>query len=254
MKPKPQVLEVWGDFACFTRPELKVERFSYPIMTPSAARGIFDAIYCKPNKDPSQAQFRWQVTKIELFRPIAYIALRRNEVKEKVNVKAVWGWMNSSEVPTPIYADGDRDMLRTDQKGRTQRQTMALKDVRYRITAEIRTFPGHEEKQQGLESQFRRRASHGKCFYQPYMGCREFPAYFELKEVGERFTDPVDYSQDLGVMLYDVFDLRKPNTALNEGQKPFISLFHAMIDKGMLKVPEFDSTEVLKPEEESKDA
>jgi CRISPR-associated protein Cas5d len=251
MKPKPQVLEVWGDFACFTRPELKVERFSYPIMTPSAARGIFDAIYCKPNKDPSQAQFRWQVTKIELLKPIAYIALRRNEVKEKVNVNAVPGWMNGSKLPTPIYADGDRDMLGTDEKGRTQRQTMALKDVRYRITAEIRAFPGHEDKQQGLEAQFRRRAAHGKCFYQPYFGCREFPAYFELKEVGEKFSDPLDYSQDLGFMLYDVFDLRKPNRALMEGDKPFISLFRARIEKGVLTVPEFDSSEVVKPELEA---
>jgi len=90
MKPKPQILEVWGDFACFSRPELKVERFSYPIITPSAARGIFDAIYCKPNKDPVQAQFRWQITKIELLAPVAYIALRRNEggsVASTANVK-----------------------------------------------------------------------------------------------------------------------------------------------------------------------
>jgi CRISPR-associated protein Cas5d len=250
MRPKAQVIEVWGDFACFTRPEMKVERFSYPIITPSAARGIFDAIYCKPNKDPSQAQFRWQVTKIELLKPIAYIALRRNEVKEKVNVNAVQGWIEGSELPIPIFADGDRDMLGTDEKGRTQRQTMALKDMRYRITAEIRAFPGQEDKQQGLEVQFRRRASHGKCFYQPYLGCREFPAYFELKEIGEKSGDPVDYSQDLGLMLYDVFDLRKPNKALNEGEKPFITLFHATIEKGVLTVPEFDSSEVLKPEEE----
>lgn len=250
MKPKPQVLEVWGDFACFSRPELKVERFSYPIMTPSAARGIFDAIYCKPNKDPSQAQFRWQIARIELLKPIAYIALRRNEVKEKVNMNAVQKWMSDLESPTPIYADGDRDMLGSDEKGRTQRQTMALKDVRYRIIGEIRPFTGHEQKQQALEAQFRRRAAHGKCFYQPYMGCREFPAYFELKEVGEKLSDPQDYSQDLGFMLYDVFDLRQPNTPLMEGEKPFITLFQAKIERGVLRVPEFDSPEVLKPERE----
>jgi CRISPR-associated protein Cas5d len=251
MKPKPQLLEVWGDFACFSRPELKVERFSYPIITPSAARGVFDAIYCKPNKDPSQAQFHWQITKIELLAPVAYIALRRNEVKEKINVNAVGRWMNSSENPMPICADGDSDQLGSDEKGRTQRQTMALKNVRYRLTAEVRPFPGHEEKQQSLESQFRRRASHGKCFHQPCMGCREFPAYFELKEINDKLREPIEYSQDVGFMLYDVFDLRRPGHPLMESEKPFISMFQARIQSGVLKVPEFDSPEVLKPELEA---
>ena len=82
MKPKTQVLEVWGEFACFTRPELKVERFSYPVITPSAARAIFDAIYCKPNKNPSKAEFRWQIKKVEVLSEPKYIALRRNEVRE----------------------------------------------------------------------------------------------------------------------------------------------------------------------------
>ncbi|MCX7016719.1 MAG: type I-C CRISPR-associated protein Cas5c [Candidatus Sumerlaeota bacterium] len=254
MNPKPQVLEVWGDFACFTRPELKVERFSYPIMTPSAARGIFDAIYCKPNKDPTQAQFRWRIRKIEMLEPVAYIALRRNEVKEKVNLAAVARWMTGDEAPTPIFADGDRDLLGTDEKGRTQRQTMALKNVRYRLTAVIRPYPGHENKQQSLESQFRRRASFGKCFHQPCLGCREFPAYFELRENGDDLREPVRYSQDLGLMLYDVFDLRCPGTALMEGQRPFISLFRAMIKGGALEVPEFESPAVLKPEAEVPDA
>jgi len=247
---KPQILEIWGDFACFSRPELKIERFSYPIITPSAARGILDSIYCKPNKDQTQNQFRWQLTKIELLSPIAYIALRRNEVKEKINMTAVGRWMASDETPSPIFADGDRDLLGTDEKGRTQRQTMALKDVRYRLTAEIRPFPGHEDKQQALEAQFRRRAAHGKCFFQPYMGCREFPAYFELKEVGEELPDPVNHSQDLGFMLYDVFDLGRPGLALMEGKSPFISLFYAKIKNGVLNVPDFENEEVLKPAQE----
>lgn len=250
MKPKPQMLEVWGDFACFSRPELKVERFSYPIITPSAARGIFDAIYCKPNKNPVQAQFRWQITKIEMLLSVTYIALRRNEVKDEINLTAVERWMSGAEASVPIYADGDRDLLGTDEKGRTQRQTMALKNVRYLLTAEIRPFPGHEEKQQALEAQFRRRASHGKCFHQPCMGCREFPAYFELKEIKDELREPVDYSQDLGFMLYDIFDLRRPGLPLIEGGHPFISLFHARIENGVLNVPDFDSPEVLKPEPE----
>lgn len=250
MTPKSQILEVWGDFACFSRPELKVERFSYPIITPSAARGIFDAIYCKPNKDPVQAQFRWQITRIELLEPVTYIALRRNEVKDRVNMAAVERWMTGVDIPTPIYADGDRDLFGTDEKGRTQRQTMALRNVHYRLSAEIRPFPGHEDKQQALESQFRRRASHGKCFQQPCMGCREFPAYFELKEVGEKLRDPLDYSQEVGFMLYDVFDLRHPGIPLLEGEPPFISLFFARIETGVLNVPDFDSPAVLKPESE----
>ena len=164
MKPSPQVLEVWGDFACFSRPELKVERFSYPVVTPSASRGIFDAIYCKPNRDPAQAEFRWQITKIEVLKPISYIALRRNEVKDVANVTAIEKWMAGKADPEPIWADGDRNLLGTDEKGRTQRQTMALKDVRYRLHAEIRPWPGHDYKLPALEAQFRRRSQPGKMF------------------------------------------------------------------------------------------
>jgi CRISPR-associated protein Cas5d len=234
MKPKPQVLEVWGDYACFTRPELKVERFSYPIMTPSAGRGIFDAIYCKPNKDPSQAQFRWQVTKIELLKPIAYIALRRNEVGSVASVANVKKWMRGTSAVRPLIIEEAQ-----------QRQTMALKDVRYRLTAEIVPFLRHEAKQQALEAQFIRRATHGKCFQQPYFGCREFPAYYEYIEPGNADGASVDYTQDLGIMLYDVFDLRKPN---NSFAPPFISLFRARIQKGILHVPPYESEEVLKPD------
>ena len=112
MEPKDQVLEVWGDFACFSRPELKVERFSYPVITPSAARGIFDAIFCKPNKDPTKAEFRWQITKIEVLNPPNYIALRRNEVKDKgPNERTVMRWADGKDAPQPIWADGTKDTL-----------------------------------------------------------------------------------------------------------------------------------------------
>lgn len=158
MKPLDQCLEVGGFLACFARPEMKVERFSYPVITPSAARGIFDAIYVKPS------EFRWQITRVEVLRPISYLALRRNEIKEKVNVNLVGRWREGQEEPEPLWADGDRDLTGSDQKGRTQRQTMALKDVRYRLHALIRPWPGHEDKQQRLEAQFRRRAATGKCF------------------------------------------------------------------------------------------
>lgn len=237
MTPTPQVLEVWGDLACFSRPELKVERFSYPCITPSAARGVFDAVYVKPT------EFRWQVRRIELFEPPAYIALKRNEVKEKVNVNAVRRWMAGKAEPEPLLADADRALAGSDEKGRTQRQTMALRNVHYRLTAEIRPWPGFESGLTAFERQFHRRARHGKCFYQPYLGCREFPAYFELVELpDERKAVAVD--QEIGLMLYDVFDLSRPGSP-KDG--PAVSLFRATIRGGVLEVPSYESSEVLKP-------
>jgi len=233
MKPKPQIIEVWGDYACFSRPELKVERFSYPIITPSAARGIFDAIYCKPNKDKTQAQFRWQITRIELLAPISYIALRRNEVGSVASVVNLMRWMKEASKAKPILIEEAQ-----------QRQTMALKNVRYRLTAEIRPFSGHESKQPSLESQFIRRAMHGKCFHQPCFGCREFPAYFRYLSSMEREAPPINYTQDLGLMLYDVFDLRIPN---DSSAPPFISVFRAVVRNGVLNIPNYESNDILKP-------
>ncbi len=171
MFPHTQELLVWGDFACYSRPELKVERFSYPLPPPSAVRGVFEAIYAKPK------EFRWQVERVELLSAPSYIALRRNEVKEKISVSAVEQWRKGQETPEPIWADGGGD-----QKGRTQRQTMALRNVHYRLYATIRPWPGFERQIAALEAQFQRRAGSGKCFYQPYLGCREFAAYFELPD------------------------------------------------------------------------
>ncbi len=203
MEPKDQALDVWGDLACFSQPVFKVERFSYPVITPSAARGIYDAIYCK------STEFRWQLTGIEILTPPSYIALRRNEVKEKISVNAVIRWIEK-EPPEPIWADGDRALTGSDEKGRTQRQTMALKNVRYRLHAHIRPWPGFENTIQGLEAQFRRRAAHGKCIYQPYFGCREFPAYFELVEPESIPAERIPLDMEVGLMLYDVFDLSRP--------------------------------------------
>ena len=236
MPPTRQTLEVWGEFACFSRPELKVERFSYPVITPSAARGIFDAIYAKPT------EFRWAIRAIEVLSPPSYIALRRNEVKEKVNVNAVLDWMEGQREPEPIWADGDRDLLGSDEKGRTQRQTMALRDVRYRLHAEILSWPGHEGKQAALEAQFRRRAEKGKCFYQPAFGCREMPAFFKLVEPGDE-KRPIALDEDFGLMLYDVFDLSRPGTSHD---LPAVSLFRAEIRGGIVQVPDYASSEVLK--------
>jgi CRISPR-associated protein Cas5d len=237
MEPKDQALDVWGDLACFSQPPFKVERFSYPVITPSAARGIYDSIYCKSK------EFRWQLTGIEILTPPTYIALRRNEVKEKISLNAVLRWMDGKETPEPIWADGDRALTGSDEKGRTQRQTMALKDVRYRLHAHIRPWPGFENTIQGLEAQFRRRAAHGKCIYQPYFGCREFAAYFELVEPEATPAERIPLDMELGLMLYDVFDLSRPG---DSEDKCSISLFHASIQGGELRVPPYESANVLK--------
>jgi len=241
MKSNDQVLEVWGEFACFSRPEFKVERLSYPVITPSAARGIYDAIYCKPNKDPTKAEFRWQITRIEMLSAPSYVALRRNEVKDKATVKP--GWISGKEIPEPIWADGTKDSLGTDMKGRTQRQTMALKDVRYRLHAKISPWRGFEDRLPGFEAQFRRRAEKGKCVYQPCFGCREFPAYFELVEFPAEGEKPVSIDIDIGLMLYDVFDLSRPGTS---DDQPSISLFRCTMRQGVVEIPDYASDEVLK--------
>lgn len=241
MQPKDQVLEVWGDYACFTRPEMKVERFSYPVITPSAARGIYDAIYCKPNREVSKAEFRWQVTMVEMLLPPSFIAFRRNEVKDKASIKE--SWVTGKELPQPIAADGTKEMLGNVTKGRTQRQTMALKNVRYRLHAEIRPWPGYEDRLQAMEAQFRRRASHGKCIYQPYFGCREFPAFFELVDPGAPEADRWEGDLDIGIMLYDVFDLTKPGTAYSNSR---ISVFKSAVKQGVMLIPDYESEEVLR--------
>ncbi|NLF07908.1 MAG: type I-C CRISPR-associated protein Cas5 [Pirellulaceae bacterium] len=240
----PQAIEVWGDFACFSMPAAKAERFSYAAPTPSAVRGIFDSIYCKPQ------EFRWQVDRIEILKPIRYIALRRNETKEKASERAIQSWMKGTAEPEPIMADADASYWGTDQRGRTQRQTMALRDVRYRLTAHVVARHGFEDRVQGIESQFRRRASHGKCVWQPSFGCREMPAYFRLIEPGETLASPVPISMDLGWMLYDVFDLAADNHApllKKNGWKtvgPAISVFQATIHDGVLDVPPYHDKSV----------
>jgi CRISPR-associated protein Cas5d len=234
-------LHVWGNLACFSRPDAgKVERFSYPLITPSAARAIFEAILWKP-------RFRWQVTRIEVLKPPRYIALRRNEVKNKApSEQTIRSWMTGAETVRPIWADGASDSLGTDQEGRTQRQTMALKDVAYVLHAELRPWPDAAADGVGLDAQFQRRAARGQCIYQPYLGCREFPAYFRVPEPDEKF-EAYPLNLDLGWMLYDVFDLRKRGTSRDS---PFISLFQAKVTDGVAVVPEYESPDVVKPEVE----
>lgn len=253
MTPKVQAIEAWGEFACFSNPVAKAERFSYAAPTPSAVRGIFDAIYCKP------PEFRWQIERIEILRPIRYIALRRNETKEKVSEQAVQKWIKGTAVPEPIMADADASYWGSDKRGRTQRQTMALRDVHYRFHARVVPRPGFEKRLQAIESQFRRRAGQGKCVWQPSFGCREMPAYFRLVEPNEPTPTREPISMDLGWMLYDVFDLGEDNHAKLEKKsgwktvKPAISLFQASIRDGVLEVPAYDDPAVRRATDEEVD-
>lgn len=243
---KQFTLEVWGDLACFTRPEFKVERFSYPVITPSAARGIFDAIYIDFTREiPKRPVMYWQINRIQIMTPVQYIALMRNEVKEKVSEMAVKKWMKDPGGFEPIYADATKDEVGTDTKGRTQRQTMALKNVHYRIDAQIVLYKEDSGLRQKVERCFERKARNGQCFYQPYLGCREFSAYFELVDSPKDLSDPVDWDENLGWMLYDVFDLSRPGSNTD---KPHISLFEAQIKRGILEVPCYLDQRVRKPD------
>lgn len=235
-------LEVWGDLACFTRPEMKVERFSYPVITPSAARGIFDAIYWdgKRERGGIRPYFYWQITRIEMLEMPRYIALRRNEVKGCVPAAAKLNkWMNGSETPEPLWADSDDETT-----GRTQRQTMALKNVRYRLHARI--VPKSDNDPAKLNACFVRRAKHGKCFQQPYFGCREFPAFFEYLDPAQAAAapSPLALDQNFGLMLYDIFDLERE--VVGEKDAPAISLFEAHMVGGGIDVPTYTSAAVKK--------
>ena len=248
MHDNTHTLEVWGDFACFTRPEMKVERFSYAVITPSAARGIFDAIYWDGKRDRIgereiiRPYFYWQVSRIEVMEMPRFIALRRNEVKGVVpGATTLNKWMSGRENPEPLWADGADETT-----GRTQRQTMALKNVRYRVSARVMPRTSHRSELGKLNASFERRARHGKCFQQPYFGCREFPAFFEYVDHQAPASRPAAIDQHLGWMLYDVFDLANEAPVLDG--TPFISVFDATVKGGVIDVPDYDSDAVRKPE------
>ena len=209
---KEIVIEVWGDFACFSAPYAKVERLTYPFPTPSAARGILSAIYMKPK------EFRWQINRIEVLSPIRYISFKRNEVK-------------STTSTAPISTEEER----------TQRQTVALQDVRYRIAASIVPQPAFVGKETQLYEQALRRIRRGKCYFQPSLGLREFACYFEESD-GSR--SPISQSMDAGLMVYDLFT--PEDVEVTKKTNIQMSLFHAVMENGVIQVPPYDSPEVLK--------
>ncbi|MFR9641324.1 MAG: type I-C CRISPR-associated protein Cas5c [Rikenellaceae bacterium] len=166
-------LEVSGSLACFTRPEFKVERMSYEVITPSACRAIFEAIYWKP-------QMMWKIKDIAVLNPISFTHFKRCETAATANV-----------YKTEIVAD----------KCRQLRSSVVLRDVKYRIRAELIALDGNQEKHNAM---FFRRASKGQCFTQPYLGCREFSADWRLIKDGEELQPPIPETRDLGTMLYDI--------------------------------------------------
>lgn len=212
--------------ACFTRPELKVERVSYDVITPSAARAIFEAIFWKP-------AIHWQVTKIEVLNPIKWTSVRRNEV----------GAVASK---TPIYIEEKRQ----------QKNSLLLQDVRYRLWAKLEFIPIQKRKEEQTvpsvseerndensgkyNAMFERRAKKGQCFNQPYLGTRECVASFRLIDPEtEVLSAPVSESRDLGIMLYDMdFDANLKN--------PPAMFYHARMENGVIIVPPKDSEEVLR--------
>jgi CRISPR-associated protein Cas5d len=214
-------LEVRGEFACFTRPEMKVERMSYDVMTPSAARAIFDAILWKP-------AMRWQVDRIDVLRPIQWLSLRRNEVGSKVPVDSVKSAMRHGSGSLGLFVDDDRQ----------QRAGLLLRDVAYRIWARpvLTRAAGPDDSLVKFEEMFRRRARRGQCVNQPYLGCREFACSFELAD-GPGMP-AIDETRDLGVMLYDL-DFRDP-------ARPSPLFFRARLEGGSVTVPAPGSPEVLR--------
>lgn len=219
---KEYCLEVWGDMACFTRPELKVERVSYDVITPSAARAVFESIFWKD-------AIRWEVTKIEVLNPIKWTAIRRNEVGAVAgkNIKSIY-----------------------IEEKRQQKNALLLKDVRYRIYAKLIFIPvrdrknmkhdsGSDENPGKYNAMFERRAAKGQCFNQPYLGTREFAASFRLidKNAGD-LRPAIDENRDFGIMLYDM-----DFSDIKNVQPMF---YRAKMVQGVIMVPAYNSEEILR--------
>lgn len=217
-------LHVWGERACFTRPEMKVERVSYDVLTPSAARGILEAIHWKP-------AIRWHIDRIHVLKPVRFETFRRNEVGSKIAPASVTKAMKSGSTK------GVENLVEED---RQQRAMTYLRDVAYVIEAHFtltkRAGPTDNEGKH-LDT-FRRRAEKGQCFHMPCMGVREFPAHFRLLNEHEALPEstlPVtDANRDLGWMLHDI--------DFSNGSTP--RFFRASLQEGVLNVPAWTSEEL----------
>lgn len=218
---KTYCLEITGDFACFTRPEMKVERVSYDVITPSSARAIFESILWKP-------AIRWHISKIEVLKPIRWVSIRRNEVGAVVSVRNAQEAMNKGSGHLALNIEDERQ----------QRAGLFLRDVAYRIHAHFELLPNAGEKNTigKFLDMFERRAGKGQCINQPYLGCREFACDFRLLDTTQPQINTVVETRDLGWMLYDM-DYAK----VADPQPRF---FRAQLENGVLNVPCWNSEEV----------
>ncbi|TNE42145.1 MAG: type I-C CRISPR-associated protein Cas5 [Alphaproteobacteria bacterium] len=216
-------LHVWGDYACFTRPEMKVERVSYDVMTPSAARGVLEAIHWKP-------AILWVVDAIHVLNPIRFTSIRRNEVGTKIPVNTV---------KSAIKQGNTNGLGLAVDEHRQQRASTVLVKPAYVIEAhfELTARAGVEDTPAKHISMFNRRAAAGQCFHRPYLGTREFAAHFKLIE-GEQLTGALPENQrnrDLGWMLHDI-DHANDHT-------PYF--FRAKLEEGVMTIPRRDSKGVI---------
>ncbi|MDE0450140.1 MAG: type I-C CRISPR-associated protein Cas5c [Gammaproteobacteria bacterium] len=215
-------LHVWGDYACFTRPEMKVERVSYDAMTPSAARGVLEAIHWKP-------AIRWVVDRIHVLNPIRFENLRRNELGHKISTGSVRRAMRSGAT------ESLRAVIEDD---RQQRATTLLRDVAYVIDAHFMLTDDAQADDTEAKhlSMFNRRAAKGQCFHRPYLGTREFAADFALvtDQMPQSYLPDEQQNRDLGWMLHDI-DYAHGMAA---------RYFRAKLQHGAIEVPPLDSAEV----------
>jgi CRISPR-associated protein Cas5d len=199
----PLEVKVWGRFACFTRPEMKVERVTYTVMTPSAARGALEAIFWKP-------EFEWQVREIWVLKELRYFSILRNEVNNIATLE---------RARSGYFADDDR----------AQRHTLALRDVAYVIKADVSLRPHAQgEDPAKFRDQFRRRVATGACHHTPYLGCREFAASFGPPQPTD---SPIPVDLDLGLMLFDL-------EYAPDGSRAMPRFFDARLAGGVLRVPQ----------------
>ena len=209
----PLSVKVVGELACFTRPEMKVERVSYPVMTPTAARGVLEAIFWKP-------EFVWQVEEIQVLKPIRYTSFVRNEINARQTVQVAREWQRNGG-----------GFAAADNRKRAQRHTLALRDVAYIIKAWVKVKSETEDPAK-YRDQFRRRVNSGRCFATPYLGCREFWAKFSPPDGTE---DPIAVTEDLGNMLLEV------EYAPDGSGRARPRFFHARLEQGILRIPTSES-------------
>jgi len=203
-------LKVWGDYACFTRPEMKAERVSYDVITPSAARGILEAIYWKPT-------IHWIIDRIHVINLIRFDNIRRNELGSKIPLRNIINTIKKN-TPLEIFIENDRQ----------QRAAMILRNVCYIIEAHFKIIGDEDNNTAKHKEMFERRAEKGQCVYRPYFGCREFPVNFEL------IKDKIPKSNlkgtvDLGLMLHDI--------DFENNMEP--KFFQAQMNNGVINIPPF---------------